>query len=312
MNNVDLAERVSTVRAFNRLYTGVIGVLDEGPADAEYSLSEARVLFELSRRDRTPVPDLRKRLDLDPGYASRLLGRLESRGLVARSRCADDGRRQVVELTEHGRAAFRILDQRSVSNISSLLGRFDEDQQQRLLRAMATITDVVAGREERPTLVLRPPRPGDLGWVVQRHGDIYAREYGWDAGFEAMVAKIVADYVEQHDPRREAVWIAELDGERVGSIACVRGSDEQTAKLRLLLVEPTARGYGVGRRLVTECVEFARSHGYTAMELLTVDLLAAARKLYQDAGFQLIDQNPSDDFGHRLVWQTWRLEFPPC
>ncbi|WP_410660190.1 GNAT family N-acetyltransferase [Amycolatopsis sp. lyj-112] len=301
-------DRVATVRAFNRLYTGVIGVLDEGPADAEYSLSEARVIFELAQQDTTQVTDLRKRLDLDAGYASRLLTRLDGRGLLVRERSDEDARRQVIRLTENGRKAFAVLDARSVDRIGSLLGRFGDDEQGRLLGAMDTITSLVGERPSDPTLVLRPPRPGDFGWVVHRHGALYSREYGWDERFEALVARVVADYVDRRGEPRQAGWIAELGGERVGSIFCMPGEDERTAKLRMLLLEPAARGRGVGKRLVTECVEFARASGYAAMELWTVSLLDAARAVYQKAGFQLVSEETIPGFGHELTGQTWRLE----
>lgn len=302
------ADRVATVRAFNRLYTGVIGVLDEGPADAEYSLSEARVIFELAQQDSTQVTDLRKRLDLDAGYASRLLARLEERGLLTRERSDEDARRQIVRLTETGRKAFAVLDERSVGRIGSLLGRFGDDEQERLLGAMGTITSLVGERAADPALVLRPPRPGDFGWVVHRHGALYSREYGWDERFEALVARVVAEYVDRRGDARQAGWIAELDGERVGSIFCMPAEDGTTAKLRMLLLEPAARGRGVGKRLVAECVEFARAAGYQAMELWTVSLLEAARAIYRKAGFQLVSEETITGFGYELTGQTWRLE----
>ncbi|KDN17887.1 bifunctional helix-turn-helix transcriptional regulator/GNAT family N-acetyltransferase [Amycolatopsis rifamycinica] len=309
MNDAQLADRVSAVRAFNRLYTSVIGVLDEGPADAEYSLPEARVLFELAHQDPLPVTDLRKRLDLDAGYASRLLARLESRGLIVRERSEEDARRQLVRPTAAGRAAFAVLNRRSTDQIGGLLRRFADEDQQRLLAAMRTIGDLVGDRRRDPALVLRPPRPGDLGWVVERHGALYAREYGFGARFEGLVARIVADFAETPDDPRQAFWIAELDGERVGSIACTRSQDADTAKLRLLLLEPAARGHGVGKRLVTECVSFARAHGYRAMELSTVSILDAARSLYRAAGFELVTEKDFDDWGPKLTDETWRLEF---
>jgi DNA-binding MarR family transcriptional regulator/GNAT superfamily N-acetyltransferase len=308
MNDALLAERVAQVRAFNRLYTGVIGVLDEGPADAEYSLSEARVLFELSQRASTLVSDLRKRLDLDGGYASRLLGKLESRGLLIRDRLDSDARCQVVRLTDAGKSAFTLLNNRSTTQIGSLLQRFDETEQRRLLGAMGTISDLVGERGADPALVLRPPRAGDLGWIVHRHGVLYAREYGWDESFEAMVARIAADFVDSKDTARQAGWIAEVDGERAGSVFCMPGPDPDTAKLRLLIVEPAARGFGVGKRLVAECLEFAGSSGYSAIELWTVDLLTAARSIYERAGFRLVAAEPRRAFGHDLVGQTWRRE----
>jgi len=305
MNN----DRVAEVRAFNRLYTGVIGVLDEGPADAEYSLPEARVLFELAHQDPLPVTDLRKRLDLDAGYASRLLARLESRGLISRTRSDEDARRQLVRPTAAGRDAFAVLNRRSTEQIGGLLHRFADEDQERLLAAMRTIGDLVGERRRDPVLVLRPPRPGDLGWVVERHGALYGREYGFDDRFEGLVARIVADFVETRDDPRQAFWIAELDGERVGGIGCTRGKDADTAKLRLLLLEPSARGHGVGKRLVTECVSFAKAHGYRAMELSTVSILTAARSIYRAAGFELVGEEDFADWGPKLTDETWRLEF---
>ncbi|SFW54710.1 bifunctional helix-turn-helix transcriptional regulator/GNAT family N-acetyltransferase [Amycolatopsis australiensis] len=309
MNDAQLADRVAAVRAFNRLYTGVIGVLDEGPADAEYSLPEARVLFELAHQDPLPVTDLRKRLDLDAGYASRLLARLEARGLIARERSGEDARRQLVRPTAAGREAFDVLNRRSTEQIAGLLRRFADEDQQRLLTAMRTIGDVVGGRHRDPVVVLRPPRPGDLGWVVERHGALYGREYGFDDRFEGLVARIVADFVETRDDPGQAFWIAELDGERVGSIACARSEDPEIAKLRLLLLEPSARGHGLGKRLVTECVEFARSHGYRGMELSTVSILTAARKIYRAAGFEPVAEHDFDTWGPKLTDETWRQEF---
>ncbi|MET8993898.1 bifunctional helix-turn-helix transcriptional regulator/GNAT family N-acetyltransferase [Amycolatopsis sp. NPDC004169] len=309
MNDTPPADRVAAVRAFNRLYTSVIGVLDEGPADAEYSLPEARVLFELAHQDPFPVTDLRKRLDLDAGYASRLLARLESRGLIVRERSEEDARRQLVRPTDAGRDAFAVLNRRSTEQIGGLLSRFADEDQQRLLTAMRTISDLVGDRRRDPALVLRPPRPGDLGWVVERHGALYAREYGLNARFEALVARLAAEFLDNSDNPRQAFWIAELDGERVGSIGCGRGPDADTAKLRLLLLEPAARGHGVGKRLVTECISFAKAHGYRAMELSTVSILDAARSIYRAAGFELVTEKDFDDWGRALTDETWRLEF---
>ncbi|WP_158879524.1 bifunctional helix-turn-helix transcriptional regulator/GNAT family N-acetyltransferase [Amycolatopsis anabasis] len=308
MNGVELAERVAAVRAFNRLYTRVIGVLDEEMVGTPFSLSEARVLFELAQREVTEVADLRRELGLDGGYASRLLGKLESRGLLRRDRSPEDARRQIAWLTEEGRAAQRSLEDRTQDQIGGLLRRLTEDDQQRLLRSMDTVSKLVGEQRRDPTLVLRPPRAGDLGWVVQRHGALYTEEYGWDARFEALVAKVAADFLEGRGNPRQAGWIAEVDGERVGSVFCMPGRDEKTAQLRLLIVEPSARGLGVGRRLVAECIEFARASGHSAVELWTISVLTAARKIYQRAGFQLVSQAPEHGFGPELTKQFWRLE----
>lgn len=305
----DLLDRVARVRAFNRLYTGVIGVLDEGLVGTEYSLSEARVLYELEQQGVTEVTELRRRLGMDAGYASRLLGRLETRGLLTRERSSADARRQIIGLTEEGRSAQHALEQRTIDQIGKLLGRFTDEDQHRLLNSMRTIGTLVGEQPGDHTIVLRPPRPGDLGWVVQRNGAIYAQEYGWDATYEALVARIVADYVENRDAAREMAWIAELGGERAGCVFCVRGADEHTAKLRLLLVEPGARGHGLGTRLVAECVAFAKAHGYTAIELWTNSVLTAARAIYAKTGFRLVDSAPHRSFGADLVGETWRLEW---
>jgi DNA-binding MarR family transcriptional regulator/GNAT superfamily N-acetyltransferase len=302
--------RVAAVRDFNRFYTHVIGVLSEGLVRTPYSLTEARVIFELAQRDRTEVTALRRDLGLDPGYLSRMLGRFEADGLVSREMSAVDARRQVVGLTEQGRKAYATLDDRSAEDIGRLLDRLDDGQQRRLLTAMAEVRDLLDGAPKQPAaLTLREPGPGDLGWVVARNGAIYAEEYGWDATYEALVARIVADFVDRRDPKRERGWIAELDGERVGCVFCVKAdptrADDTTAKLRLLLVEPTARGSGVGARLVDECLALARDAGYTAMTLWTNDVLRAARRIYERAGFALVDSGPHHSFGQDLVGETW-------
>lgn len=309
MNQGKPLDRVARVRAFNRLYTRLIGVLDEGLVGTEYALNEARVLYELEQQGVTEVIELRRRLGMDAGYASRLLARLESRGLLVRERSEADARRQLLRLTDAGRKAQHSLEQRTIDQIGALLGRFTNADQHRLLGSMETIMSLVGDGPRDPTVVLRPPRPGDLGWVVERNGALYAEEYGWDATYEALVARIVADYVENRDPAREEAWIAELDGRRAGCVFCVRGSDEQTAKLRLLITEPWARGRGIGKRLVAECLAFAKAHGYHGMELWTNSILTAARGIYARAGFELVDSSPHHSFGHDLVGETWRLSF---
>jgi DNA-binding MarR family transcriptional regulator/N-acetylglutamate synthase-like GNAT family acetyltransferase len=296
----DLAGQVATVRAFNRFYTNVIGLLHGKYLDMPYSLTEARLLFEMARRDVTAVADLRRTLDIDAGYLSRVLTRFEADGLVTRKRSADDARRQDVALTSAGRAAAAELDSRSNSEVSDLLAGVDRP---RLLAAMGEITDLLGSRQTRAA-VLRPPAPGDLGWVLQRHGAVYAAEYGWDSDFEAYVARIIADYVEIRDPRRAALWIAELDGVPAGSVCCVP-EDETTARLRLLLVEDWARGLGIGGRLVSEVLRFARHAGYERIVLSTYDILVSARRIYQGAGFTLISEEPEHSYGHDLTAQVW-------
>jgi DNA-binding MarR family transcriptional regulator/GNAT superfamily N-acetyltransferase len=301
------AERVAAVRAFNRMYTKILGVLDEGQLNTPYSLTEARVLFELAHHDTLDVSTLRRTLGLDAGYLSRLLGKFEADSLVERERSAADARQQIIRLTAAGRDTFRMLDGLASEHVRELLAGLPEEHQRSVAAAMDVIRLRLGETPEPDTVVLRPPRTGDFGWVVHRHGALYAREYGWDATFEGLTARVVADYLAEHDPHREAGWIAELHGEPAGCVFCVR-KDEHTAKLRLLLVEPAARGHGVGARLVHECVEFARGAGYRAMELWTVDLLISARRIYQHEGFHLVEQERVRMFGHELTGQTWRLE----
>lgn len=300
-------ERISAVRAFNRSYTKFLGALDGHMLSTPYSLTEARILFELGQRDETEVAELRRVVGLDAGYLSRLLGRFEESGLLRRERSSSDARRQVIRLTTRGRDTFRVLDTKSIAQIRSLLQGLDEDEQRHLVDAMDMIRRRLASIEAHPEVRLRPPAAGDYGWVIERNGALYAQEHGWDSSYEALVAKIIAGYLDGHDPVREAAWVAELHGERVGAIFCVR-KDDETAKLRLLHVEPSARGAGVGTVLVDECVRFARAVGYRAIELWTVSVLAPARRIYQRAGFELVGEDTADRFGHRLTGQTWRLE----
>jgi DNA-binding MarR family transcriptional regulator/GNAT superfamily N-acetyltransferase len=297
-------DRVAAVRGFNRFYTARIGALRDGLLRTPHSLTEARVLYELGQREVTEVADLRRELDLDAGFLSRLLARLQSHGLVARERSTDDARRQRIRLTEDGVAAFAELDRRSADEIGAVLGALSEDDQKRLVAAMDTVHDVLTQAPPAAGFVLRSPHPGDFGWIVQRHGALYAQQYGWDASFEALVARIVADYAEEHDPRREAAWIAEVDGEPAGCVLCVRREDD-VAQLRLLLVEPRARGRGIGARLIEECLHFAQRAGYARITLWTNDVLHEARRLYERAGFELVESAPHHSFGHDLVEQTW-------
>jgi DNA-binding MarR family transcriptional regulator/GNAT superfamily N-acetyltransferase len=299
-------ERVAAVRSFNRFYTKVIGLLGQGLLDTPHTLIEARVIFELAQRDATEVTELRQTLGVDAGYLSRVLGRLEADRLLTRQQSETDARRQRVRLTTKGRRAFRTLDKRSAAEISECLDRLTEEDQQRLVTAMTTIQKLVEGSPRPQAFVLRPPHSGDFGWVVNRHGLIYAQEYRWDEAFEALVARIVADYLDYRDPKREAAWIAEIDGEAVGCVFCVK-KEEQVAQLRLMLVEPRARGMGVGTRLCEECIRFARSAGYKRMMLWTNDVLNDARRIYERAGFELVEEESHLSFGHDLVGQNWWL-----
>jgi DNA-binding MarR family transcriptional regulator/GNAT superfamily N-acetyltransferase len=303
------AADVGTVRAFNRFYTGVIGVLGEGLVRSPYSLTEARVIFELAQREDTEVLALRRALDLDPGYLSRMLARFENDGLVARERAPGDARRQVARLTGRGREVHAMLDERSSAEIRALLDGLAAADRARLLAAMRTVQGVL-GERARPDRVdrvdLRPLRPGDLGWVVERNGALYADECGWDRTYEALVASVVAAYVNDHDPVRESAWIAEAGGERVGAVFCVRRGGD-VAQLRLLHVEPGTRGMGVGARLVGECVTFAAVQGYREIMLWTTALQRPAHRIYAKAGFVLEEEEPPvERFGDTVHGQVWR------
>jgi DNA-binding MarR family transcriptional regulator/GNAT superfamily N-acetyltransferase len=295
---------VASVREFNRFYTNVIGLLRGKYLDSPYSLTEARLLFELARHDASEVTDLRRVMDIDAGYLSRILARFESDGLITRQRSAADGRRQVIRLTATGRAAISYLDSSAAQDTGQMLSLLSAEDQGRLLDAMRTITDVLADSPEPRGYLLRDPRPGDLGWVIQRNAEVYAAEFGWDQTYETLVAGIVAGYAATMDPKREAAWIAEVDGARAGCVFCMR-EDDTTARLRLLLVEPWARGLGIGGRLVEEVLRFARQAGYTSITLWTNDILAGARRIYQRAGFTLDSESAHHSFGHDLVGQTW-------
>jgi DNA-binding MarR family transcriptional regulator/GNAT superfamily N-acetyltransferase len=299
-----MTDLVASVRDFNRFYTNVIGVLRGGLLDTPYTLTEARVIFELAQRDATEVAELRRELDIDAGYLSRILSRFAADGLISRERSGTDARRQVIALTPAGRQAYQVLDERSATEIQAMLDGLAGDARHRLVGAMATIRELLDESPRLRAYLIRPPRPGDMGWVIARNGALYAQEYGWDATYEGLVARIVADFVAKQEPEREAAWIAELDGAPVGCVFCVRRDDE-TAQLRLLLVEPSARGLGIGGRLVAECLTFAKAAGYRRIMLWTNDVLADARRVYERAGFELRDEERHHSFGHDLVGQTW-------
>lgn len=303
-----LDDRTAAVRRFNRFYTREIGFLHEHLHDSGFVLSEARVLYELAQCGETTATELRRRTGIDAGYLSRLLRRFEEKGLVARRASPDDGRRSLLSLTEQGRETFAGLDAAARREAGALIAPLTEDAQEQLVTAMAALENALgAGRLDPARIVLRDPRPGDFGWIVARHGALYAEEYGWDATFEGLVAQVISDIVQNFDPARERVWIADHDGIRLGSICLVRQSDE-VAKLRLLFVEPAARGLGLGRRLVAECIAFARAAGYARITLWTNDVLTTARAIYAKAGFRLVAAEPRRNFGKDLVSETWELD----
>jgi DNA-binding MarR family transcriptional regulator/GNAT superfamily N-acetyltransferase len=308
-------QRVSAIRRFNRFYTRRIGVLQEGLLHTPFTLTESRLLWELAHRSTTTASELAAALDLDPGYMSRLLRTFKERGLIRTTPSKDDARTQHLTLTAAGRKAFAPLDARSQQEVGGLLDTLTEPQQQTLLGAMRTIETLLGDEDaRRAPFVLRPHRPGDMGWVASRHGALYAQEYGWDITFEALVARIAGRFVEQFDPARERCWIAERDGVAMGSVFLVQARDEKTdaplegiAQLRMLLIEPAARGHGLGVTLVRECERYARDTGYRMIRLWTNSVLIAAREIYRRSGYVLVASEPHRSFGKDLVGETWEL-----
>ncbi|TPK87415.1 MarR family transcriptional regulator [Mesorhizobium sp. B2-4-12] len=301
-------ERIDVVRAFNRFYTRQIGLLDEGLLKSAFSLTEARVLYELAHRDGLTATDLGRDLGLDAGYVSRLLKKFERLHLISRATLVSDARQSSIALTQAGRNAFAPLNKESHDQVRALLDRLPASEQDRLVKSMQTVQRLLAENAE-PTIpyLLRPLQIGDIGWITHRQGLLYAQDYGWDETYEALVAEILVAFVKSYDPKWERSWIAEREGEVVGSVFVVRKSD-QVAKLRLLYVEPSARGLGIGKRLVEEVIGFARARGYKTLTLWTNDILAAARHIYQAAGFKLIEEEPHHSFGKDLVGQNWNLD----
>ncbi|HSJ83580.1 MAG TPA: bifunctional helix-turn-helix transcriptional regulator/GNAT family N-acetyltransferase [Acidimicrobiia bacterium] len=297
---------VDRIRSFNRGWTEVLGLLDQGLLETEYTLAEARVIFELAQDDPWDRLDLKNRLRIDPSFLTRVLKRLEDAGLVTSTPSSTDGRALIVSLTRAGREAFSMLNRRSHDQIETLLAPLSAEERATLVESLTVIESLVGRGDRERVIELRGLRPGDMGWVVQRHGAIYRDEYGWDSDFEALVARIVADYHHHFRPGRESAWIAEVDGARAGCVFCCH-RDETTAQLRILLVEPWARGLGLGTRLVEECVGFARSAGYSKMVLWTNDVLESARRIYEAVGFVLVEEEDHHSFGHDLVGQNWEL-----
>jgi len=305
--HLSVAHQIEAMRRFNRFYTKEIGVLHEGLHKSPFPLTEARVIYELAHHVQTTATQLGNELGLDAGYLSRILSSFEKRGLIAKQPSPTDGRQLLIGLTEQGQAAFAAINARSREEIGERLATLPAAAQQRLIAAMTTIEQILrAAPEQRVPYLLRPHQPGDMGWVVQRHAVLYAQEYGWDGTFEALVAQIVADFINHFDPQRERCWMAEREGAIVGSVFVVQQSAE-VAKLRLLLVEPSARGLGIGQRLVDECIRFARQVGYRKLLLWTNSILLPARRIYEKAGFTLIAAEPHHSFGHDLIGETWEL-----
>jgi DNA-binding MarR family transcriptional regulator/N-acetylglutamate synthase-like GNAT family acetyltransferase len=303
----EIEGRVEAVRRFSRFYTQKIGVLQETLLKSPFSLTEGRVIYELGQRESATASALAADLGLDPGYLSRILRGFRQRGLVHRERSTTDGRQSLLRLTAQGQKAFAALNARSQGEITTMLGALSAADQGRLVAALQTVETLMgAPPERRAPYILRPHQPGDMGWIVHRHGALYAQEYGWDERFEALVTGVAAEFIERFDPKRERCWIAEIEGEIVGAVLLVRKS-ATVAKLRLLLVEPKARGHGIGGRLVEECIRFARRAGYRKITLWTNSILLAARHLYERAGFKLVREERHKSFGQNLVGETWEL-----
>lgn len=300
--------QVQAVRRFGRFYTRYIGALQDTWLESSYALPVARLIYEIAHHEQTTASDLAEELGLDPGYVSRLLRHLHKEGIVDKRSSTDDGRVTLLSLTESGKEAFAKLNAASQGQVEGMLGVLSDADRQRLVQAMAVIEQLLgAPPEHRVPFILRPHRPGDMGWVVQRHGVLYNREYGWDEQCEALIAEIVARFIQNFDPKRERCWIAEREGENAGCVFLVQKS-ESVAQLRLLLVEPSARGLGIGKRLVSECTSFAREAGYRSIILWTQSVLDAARHLYQAEGYRLTKEEAHHSFGHDLVGQYWELD----
>jgi DNA-binding MarR family transcriptional regulator/N-acetylglutamate synthase-like GNAT family acetyltransferase len=299
---------IEAVRGFNRFYTRQIGVLDEGLLKSPFSLTEVRVMYELKHQQKSTATELARKLSLDPGYLSRILQSFRRRGLIEKCASRDDGRQALLSLTGKGRKTFAPLDARANEDVATMLARLSPARQQRLLTAMRSIEEILCPEESHAEPYLfRSHRPGDMGWIAHRHGVLYSQEYGWDERFEALVAEIAAKFVQHYDPRRERCWVAERAGEILGCVFLVRHT-KTTAKLRLLLVEPSARGLGIGQRLVEECIRFARQAGYRKILLWTNSVLLAARHIYEKAGFRIVRRERHHSFGHHLTGETWELK----
>jgi len=306
------SESVASLRHFNRFYTRQIGALDDGLLGTRFTLTQARVLFELGTRKVSTFSEMNDELRLDPGYLSRILRDFATQGLISRRKSAQDARRVQLSLTAKGKRRFAALDDRARQEASAVLAQVPPAKRTRLLSALGDVQDILSQRPEvsrSGSVLIRKHRVGDVGWAIERHALLYFAEYRWNEEFEALVAMLFARFASKHDEARERFWVAELDGERVGCVFVVRNEENPAAaQLRCLLVEPQARGFGIGRRLVEECIAFAKSAGYARVVLWTNDVLVVARRIYEAAGFKLIKEEPHHSFGHDLVGQVWSLE----
>jgi DNA-binding MarR family transcriptional regulator/ribosomal protein S18 acetylase RimI-like enzyme len=300
-------QRVAAVRRFNRFYTQNLGVLRPGWLDSAFSLTEARVLYEIKQRDGVTASNIARDLGLDAGYLSRILRGFHRNGLIRRNVSPDDGRQSLLSMTARGRKAFDPLERRTERQVGALLERLTPSEQTHLISAMRAIETIIVSKPKvKSEIVLRRPRPGDLGWLIARHAELYAQEFGWADDFEGLCAQIVADFVSNYDAKYERCWIAKMDGQNVGSVFLVKDS-EKVARLRLLLVDPVARGRGLGTRLTNECIRFARMRGYRSITLWTHKVLTVARHIYERAGFQLTSSEPRRSFGRNVISEHWDL-----
>lgn len=307
MTRDGLPQRIRALRRFNRFYTKQIGLLNKGLHGTQFSLIHARIIFEMAQLKQTTAGGLIRELDIDPGYLSRILKAFEKDGLVRSTRSRKDSRQRLLRLTAAGRKSFSVLNQRSSEQARALLQALPAEEQTRLVQSMQAIEHILEPPSQRQPALIRDHRPGDIGWITHRHGVVYANEYGWGESFEALVAEILVNFIKKHDPSRERLWIAEQDGERVGSVMVVNAG-HGVSQLRLLLVEPQARGQGLGKRLIEKCIEFARRKGYRRMKLWTQSNLLAARRLYAQLGWRLVDEKPNPAFGKNLVSEIWELK----
>lgn len=307
MSADQLQEKVEAVRRFDRFYTKRLGLLKPGFLKTQFPLTQARIIYELAQRDDLTASELTRTLDIDAGYLSRILSTFEKDDLIQKSPSKSDNRHQLLRLTPKGRKAFSVLNERSKQRNTALLQSLAPEDQHRLVQALLTVESLL-GDQPKPAapFILRPHRPGDIGWIIHRHGVLYAEEYGWDETMEALIADILARFIQHHDPKREYLWIAEQDGERVGSILVV-DAGEEVAQLRILLVEPKVRGRGIGKRLIQECIDFSKRAGYKKIKLWTQSILVEARYLYEKAGFTLVEKKQHHSFGHDLVAEIWEL-----
>jgi len=302
------SEHIHTIRRFNRFYTRKIGLLDETMLSTKFKLTEARILYEIGFKGTTEMKQLIQELGLDGGYLSRTVSKLREQGLISKKASEEDGRRYELSLTKKGNKTFEQLDQISMNEIGSMIGRLSQGEQVQLVQAMKSVQSLLSTEKTPPVAyILRDHEPGDLGWIVHRHGVFYTQAFGWNDNLEALCADIIANYVKHHDPARERVWIAERDGERIGSVMLTKES-ESVGRLRLLLVEPSARGLGIGKRLVQECTRFAKKSRYEKIVLDTVHILEAAHGIYRSEGYRIIHEEPYSRFGPELIKQVWELE----